>query len=182
MNRSAGIFVLVTLVTLVTVFLYIRSRYLPEFRWHHSFNRSSDQPYGLKIFYDAVDAVAPAVNVITLPEFSVTANYEKRNLIFVYDHFWLDSVAAAKMLAFVAQGNRVLIAGNYVPAALVRTFIPDEETIAYSEFEEKRIRMVFDSSVVGLSGPLEFHYRQLKDTVEGQWSYYRSDYFHKNMA
>lgn len=176
-NATLVIFLLVVIIV-VGGFIYYKNNYLPKYRWSHNYQRNNDQPYGLSLFNKLVKQKAGQVIAMQGLDYqkldTATAG---SNLLFVQEQFSADSSDAAMILQYAAKGNRVLIATDYSPVEILRTFVPvGDSIVGFSYRADSMVTVSFTQENLPYKGKLNFHHRFLKDTTTAEWSYYRKSY------
>jgi hypothetical protein len=174
-----GLVVILGVVLLVT---FARSR-TPKYKWYPEYTKKSEQPYGLKLFYDLLKDVSPKINTVSTDEiYTLDTTETNSNLVIVDSYLELDSMDIVHMLDFVKQGNKVLIATDEAPLYVLQHFVPGIDSSAYDEYEKTAISVGFISKRLPYEGRLLFHHQYLKKPTPIQWSGYSHDHFREHIA
>jgi hypothetical protein len=186
MKRTPAIVTLVVLVALVLVagFMYLRRNYFPKYRWHAGYSKSSDQPYGLSVIYGFFkEQEGGMTRVFNHAYARLDSTTTTSNFVFMGNEIYSDSSAAAALLAFVARGNRALIATDITPAAFITPFVPRGDSISpYHLIQYRSARLRFTDDV-RYPFPMRFNYQELKDTAKlYSWGGYRKAYFSDTLS
>lgn len=185
MRRSTPLIVFLILVVggIVTI-LYYKKTYFPKYNWNVDYRKTSDQPHGLKLFYNIIKNQKTETTLLYNQSYELLdTNLTNSNFIFVGDDFYVDSTAALYLLKYVEKGNRVLISSNYCPMELVCRFVPVGDSIyGYTERLDSVVSLDFSGDTVPYPSKLSFHYQYLKDTLAVNWSVYGIRYFKDTLA
>ncbi len=180
MNKNFTLILFFVLVALsIFGFIYYKNKYTPRYNWSENYKRSSDQPFGLKVFYNIVkDQSTELIFVNDQSYEKLDTNSVNSNFIYVGDEFWVDSIAELHMLKFAEKGNRVFIVSNYAPTKLTRNFVPVGDSImGYDSSRDSIVYVDFRKDLVPDSKKMRFVNRYLKDTSGYYWSFYKRSYF-----
>lgn len=131
MRRSTPLIVfLILVVGGIVAILYYKKTYFPKYNWNVDYRKTSDQPHGLKLFYNIIKNQKTETTLLYNQSYELLdTNLTNSNFIFVGDDFYVDSTAALYLLKYVEKGNRVLISSNYCPMELVCRFVPVGDSI-----------------------------------------------------
>lgn len=182
-NRALIIF-LAVIILVVGGFIYYKNSYLPKYRWSHNYQRNSDQPYGLSLLNKLVKQKASRVVTMQgLDSEKLDTTASGSNMLFVQEQFSADSSDAALILRYAAKGNRVLLATDYSPMEILRTFVPVGDSIlGFSYRADSLVTISFEESYLPYKGRVNFHHRFLKDTTTAEWSFYRRSYLYDTLS
>lgn len=180
MNKNGTLIVVVALVVIsIAAFVYYKSAYLPKYSWAVNYKRSSDQPYGLKLFYNTIKN-QPHTTTIMYNHSNTDlrdTTLVNSNFISIGDDFYPDSISSDILLKFARNGNRVLIASNYSPLNILSRFVSKGDSISgFMEQRDSVVSLEFKGDSVPFQGRLKFHYQVLKDTAAYNWNIYRRSY------
>jgi len=162
----------------IAAFVYYKNTYFPKYNWNPEYTTSSEQPYGLKLFYSTVKKNQTTTILYNQAYHLLDTNQTDGNFIFVGDDFYIDSVAALCLLKYVEKGNCALISSNYSPLEVLRNFVPLGDSIfPFSEKRDSVIDVDFTKDTVPFPKKIKFHYQSFKDAVGTYWSLYSTKYF-----
>lgn len=180
MNRNLQLILFfILIVGSILAFVYYKKNYAPKYDWTQNFKKSSDQPYGLKLFYTAVKKQSPKFTVVR-GEFYQMYDTSETNSSFVSigSEFFADSTQALDILKYVERGNHVFLAVNYSPLEILRNFVPIGDSInPFTDQRDSVISLRFINNGAPSHNSIKFHYQQFKDTAAYYWGVYRYSYF-----
>lgn len=182
LRKNAPIVVFIALViTIIAVFIFFRKSYVPKYSWYENYSKSSEQPYGLKLFYAVVKGQKSPVTILYNRNYHLLdTNQKNSNLIYVGFEYGVDSTDAESLLKFVEKGNRVFVASSVVPLKILREFVPAGDSIyGCSNIHDSVIYLTYANKKLPFSSRMRFQYQNFKDTVATYWSVYDQTYFKK---
>jgi len=182
MNRNLIVILFLVILGggIFAFYLYIK-QYTPKYNWTEIYKKESDQPYGLKLFYELLESNKKKTHTIKnkfLENLDTTVS--NANYVVVGDYLYIDSLRANHILSFAEKGNTVFIATNYAPLEITRMLLPVSDTIYnYGSYEDSIVSVAFD---VPNKENYSFHYQYLKDTTTYGWSAYTTTYFNDTLV
>lgn len=179
-RKTATLLILLALaLAVVFLFVYLRQSYLPKYSWYENYSKTSDQPYGLKLFYQVINRQKSPLTILYNRNYqSLDTNQSNANLIYAGYEYDIDSVDAGYLLKFVEKGNRVFVASNIMPLKILREFVPVGDSIyGCTTREDSIIYLSYVDRKLPYPATLRFNYQRLKDTVTTNWSVYNQTYF-----
>lgn len=180
-----SIIVLVVILIVVGIFafvMYVKS-HTPKFKWEPDYFKKSEQPYGLKCFYDLLKTQNNNINSISTDSFYLLdTNETNGNLIIIDSYIGLDSLNSAYLMNYVKKGNKVFIATDEAPIQLLKTILPSTDSAIYDQYESSTIGIKFISSGLPYPETLPFHHQYYKNDTPTHWSGYFKNYFDKRIS
>lgn len=174
MSRATKI-VLIIVVAIVLLFLglyyfFIRG-YIPKYRWFETYSYQSDQPYGLKLMYDALSSSRERKNFVFIknsPRQFLNNTDSTALYICVGADFIVDSLNSEALMDFVHRGNRVFISSINSTHNLFQ-FLTDSERQAmyYSQYGDSIVKVVLPGA--SPDSVFTFDYRMVDKAVIHQW-------------
>ena len=175
-----SIIILVVVLVGVGIFafvMYVKS-HTPKFKWEPDYLKKSEQPYGLKCFYDLLKTQNTNINSISTDAFYLLdTNETNGNLIIIDSYVGLDSLNSAYLLDYVYKGNKVFIATDEAPLELFKRFLPSTDSAVYDKYESSAITIKFTSSELPYPETMLFHHQYYKNDASTHWSGYFKNYF-----
>lgn len=182
MNRNLIVILFLVILGggIFAFYLYIK-QYTPKYSWIEIYKKESDQPYGLKVFYELLESNKKEIHSIKnkfLENLDTTIS--NANYVVVGDYLYIDSLRANHILSFAEKGNTVFIATNYAPLEITRMLLPVSDTIYnYGNYTDSIVSVSFDSLQ---KEQFPFHYQYLKDTATYGWNAYPTTYFNDTLV
>ncbi len=179
-KKSLPLVIIIALVlAMVLGFIYLRNTYFPKYSWYENYSKTSEEPYGMKLFYDVLKGQEFPLTVLYNRNYQILdTNQQNSTLVYVGHEYDIDSVDVHYLLKFVEKGNRVFVTSNITPLKILREFVPVGDTI--SGCDSRRDSVVYISYAnknVPFPGRARFTFLNLKDTVANDWSVYGQTYF-----
>lgn len=180
MNKNAFTFLLVVLIGggITAFVLYMQAR-SPKYKWDTEYYKSSEQPYGLKHFYELLKSQKNEVNLIStraLEELDTTKT--NSNLIAVETYIELDSVNIDLLLNYIKKGNRVFLSCEESPTYLLERILPEAGSVyGYDDYENSMIKIKYASSQLPYPEKFTFLHKYLKTVTPRNWTGYYPSYF-----
>lgn len=177
-NIPIIIFALVAVIV-IAAFIFVRKYYLPKYSWYENYSKTSEQPYGSKLFYTLLkDRDLPLTVIYNRNYHLLDTNLTNSNLIFLGAGYDVDSADAKTLLKFVEKGNHVFVASGYVPLKILREFVPVGDSIyGCTHVRDSVVYVSYKNAKVPFPQKIRFQYQNLKDTVATYWSVYNQTYF-----
>ena len=177
-NIFTIILVLVIGCGIVAFVFYIKAR-SPKYNWEAQYTNKSDQPYGLKCFFEILKEQKNGVslinsNALNLIDTSVT----NTNLIAIDTYIELDSLNISHLLNYIKRGNTVFLSTNEAQTYLMERILPKAGTMyGYDLYENSRVNVNLASKKLPYNEKLEFSHRYLKKITATNWAGYFQYYF-----
>ncbi len=186
MSRNGSILLVAVIVLGYVSYVLYQKRYNPKFDWHRSYNLESVQPYGIKFFYELLEAHTEE----GVERFDYLYDYNKEdslesntNYVCFQQRETIDSLKAEFLLNFAFSGNNVLIISNSAPLEVLRTFIPSSDSIhEYGDVKRSKIAVEHTFNTFPYNETLTFYNKYIKDTVATKWSVYSQNYFNERLS
>ena len=166
----------------IALFYSFIKQYTPKYVWSEQYSKTSEEPYGLSIFYNLLDKDGQDI-VNIKKDFNKTLDTNKINTNYVVagDYLYIDSLRAEHILKYVEKGNTALILSNSAPLEITRSLIYYKDTINdYSYEGDSVIAVSFNDSMV--AEKYKFHYQHLKDTTNYYWMGYPKSYVNDTLS
>jgi hypothetical protein len=181
MNRSGGVIIGAVIVLAIVALVYWMKGHAPKYKWYTEYNKKSDQPYGLKNFYDLLKddrEISTNEGMILL----LDTSQRNTNFVFVNSYLEIDSTEAAELIEYVSKGNTAFISIDEAPMDLLARFVPRTDSIyPFDTYEGKSINVNFDSKDLPYKKPIEFEHKFLKDVTPIYWAGYSKRYFEEKL-
>lgn len=183
MNRNLVVILFIVIVGggIAALVVYAR-QFAPKYRWEQELYKKSEEPYGLKLFYDALDKQEEGVTVIN-KNFTESLDTNKTNstLVVMGSYLYLDTTKVKHLLKYVENGNNAFIAADEVPFELFEHFFFKTDTVQeFDYYYDSLVSVNFKKAEVPFQKEINFHHQYLKDTTKIYWSGYASGYFNRS--
>ncbi len=183
MNRNVVVilFFVIGGGAIVLFYNYIK-QYTPEYNWSQQYQKKSEEPYGMSVFYKLLEGGSRDIIPIKR-DFNKTldTNVINTNYIVAGDYLYTDSLRANHILKYVEKGNNALILCNAAPLEITRNMIDENDTIYdYSSALDSLISVRFMGE--DSTKQLKFHYQNLKDTSAYYWHSYSNEYYYDTLS
>jgi hypothetical protein len=181
-NRNSATYIIVGVIIIIIVGLYLFIRlYTPKYAWSENLNVSNEQPYGLSILYDIVKDSYSDENFLELKngDFDGYLN-DKINTtyIFIGTNYYIDSVNTQKIVEYVRNGNKALIATTVNPEIFLNSWLLSRWGNKLLNFIEKdTILTTYNPESTSGETKYEFYHQFIKKTAPYYWSYFDSAFF-----
>ncbi len=182
MNRNAvAILLFLLLAGVIYGFYSYIQQYSPEYRWIEDYKKESDQPYGLKVFYELLDEGEDVTIIKKAFNKTLDTTLSGTNYIVFGSYLYIDSLRATHILKYVENGNTALIASNSAPLQITRMLLPETDTIHDYDYVEDSLISI---SYLGENDKktLSFHHQYLKDTTSYYWNIYYKKYLNDSLS
>lgn len=185
MNKNIITLILVLLIGggITTFVLYVKER-TPKYKWEPEYSKKSNQPYGLKCFYDALKEQHHDITSVSNYSYDeLDFNKTNSNLIVIDSYVEFDSLNISYLLEYIRLGNKAFISTDEAPTYLLETILPTSGTIyGYDQYESKSININYASSNLPYPGKLNFQHQYLKKVTPRNWFGYYPSYFEKTLS
>lgn len=184
MNRNLIVILFVLIIGggISALVIYF-NQFVPEYDWHQSYDKDSEEPYGLHLFYQLMENQESEMTVIN-NDFYNTLDTNETNATYIVfeDYLHIDSLKAEHLLKFVEKGNNALLVANYSPLDVLCNFLPKTDTIYdYDYVYDSLVSVNFVNPLASSSEKLNFHHQFLKDTTATYWMGYTLSYFEDSL-
>ena len=185
MNRNVITLIVALLVggSIAAFILYMQAR-TPKYRWDPEYYKSSEQPYGLKYFYDLLKTQKNEINLIStreLDELDTVSN--NGNLIAIDSYIELDSINIDFLLKYISQGNNVFLSSDDSPTYLLERILPEAGSVyGYDECLRSAVKINYTSAKIPYPEKFTFLNKYLKKFQPRRWSGYFPSYFNVVLA
>lgn len=180
MNKNITTIILVLLIGggIAAFVFYIKS-ITPKYKWETEYSRKSDQPYGLKSFYELLKEQNNEISLVSSRSFDLLdSNETNSNLIAIDTYIELDSINISFLLNYIHKGNKVFISSDESPTYLLERILPDAGSVyGYDEYESSVVNIDFPSSQLPYPEKLKFQHQYLKEIKPRNWPGYYGHYF-----
>lgn len=180
MNKNIITLVLLALITIgVTVFVYYVKDHTPKYKWGPDYSKKSNQPYGLKYFYDVMNEQYHSMSSVSNYVFEKLDNSKTNsNLIAIDSYIAFDSININYLLDYIKVGNKALISTDEAPRYLIERLLPSIESVnGYDEFESKFIDISYVDAKVPYPQKICIQHQYLKKPTPRNWSGYYLGHF-----
>ncbi len=185
MSKNIITLVLLALIAIgVTVFVYFVKDHTPKYKWEPDYSKKSNQPYGLKYFYDVMKEQHHTISSVSNYAFEELDNTKTNtNLIAIDTYIEFDSVNINYLLDYIKVGNKALISTDDAPTYLLERILPSAGTIyGYDEYENKFIDISYADSKVPYPQKIRIQHQYLKKPTPRNWSGYYPNYFNSTFT
>lgn len=127
------------------LYTYFVLPYMPKYKWYKSFDIKSDQPYGLKFFYQDLESSSSAGVKVIAKDISSQLPLDgesKSAYIFVGQKYSPDTAGVKQLIKFVNNGNSALICSQELPLLLLEQMMNSRIILEYepiSKFDDDEI-------------------------------------------
>jgi hypothetical protein len=172
-GNNAIIIGLITLVLAVIIGLQLFfSSFMPNYSWNQELYRASDQPYGLKYFYELIDTEERTVIESTLPlKEALAFDTVQGTYIHISENSYIYQEDGKALLDWVEKGNAAFFSTTSIPWFLDTIINYKVDTALFYEFQ--------DSAIISLNPSLDkdsnvytYYHRYVNDTVDRSWLFY----------
>jgi len=145
----------------ITAFVLYIKAHTPKYKWNTDYSKKSDQPYGLKYFYELINEQQVPVHLVSHESYeSLDTCKINSNLVAIDGYIEFDSLNINHLLNYVEKGSRAFISTEDAPTYLLQRILPLSGTIyGYDQFEKKEIDVKYTSSVLPYSEKLKFKHQ-----------------------
>ena len=159
MKRN-GWLIFVGIAILVALVIYLLTPTKEKYDWNLSYERSSDQPYGLQLLYNLLkqDYTGNRFTEISKPlRENLNALKDKHDALYFIagGSLYLDSASQKAVMDFVSDGNDAFIAADYIPYNIYYDLLHGKITNSSAAEEEENANyyrpLQFEDSTVTLS-------------------------------
>ncbi|MEI7801574.1 MAG: DUF4350 domain-containing protein, partial [Bacteroidota bacterium] len=118
--KKNGWLIFIGIALLVAVVIYLLTPTKEKYDWSLSYQRTSNQPYGLQLLFNLLKQDYPGNRFVEIQK-PLRENLEqlkdKHNALYFIAGGWLylDSAAQYAVMNFVSEGNDAFIAADYIP-------------------------------------------------------------------
>jgi len=175
MNRNLfAILFVVIIIGIWGAYKYYISQYLPKYDWYETYDIKSEEPYGLKYFYDLVKKESTHFNEIDQKFYDkLDTNAKNATYFGIGYQIFLDSNKVDHLLKFAKNGNTVFISSNNLPKQILLKFYKESKIpVNYYNYYDGKFIYVHYLDSVNIKLPkdsLKFHYQYAKDTMIYYW-------------
>jgi hypothetical protein len=184
MNRTGGIIIGAVVVLAIVLFVWWMKGHAPKYKWYTDYNKKSDQPYGLKCFYDLLKEQKGEVTLMNEESlYKLDTSKRNANFIMINSYMEIDSAEVVTLFDWAKKGNTVFISVEQAPMDLMARFVPQSDSIyGFDSYELNKIRVNFNSKDLPYKKPFGFEHKYLKDTTSTYWSGYSKKYFEEKLT
>ena len=177
MKRHIIIFSTIILV-IFGLFYWWGQRNKDRYDWAETYNETSREPYGITVIHDILRGYFPNQSLEDMPKRTAESlptqgNEKKSNYVFIGDGYQADTVDIDKLLLFVQNGGRAVIAANAVPNYLLTRL----NLKPCNEEDDENYGRSFLNTSTRDSAILNFNHTQLVDNRVITYKY-----FYKNIS
>ncbi|MBI3519404.1 MAG: DUF4350 domain-containing protein [Bacteroidetes bacterium] len=162
--------------------MYIQAR-TPKYKWEPEYSKKSEQPYGLKYFYEMLKDQKKEITSIDGESFDLLDTTKTNsNLIAIDSYIEYDSLNISFLLDYIRRGNKAFISSEEAPTYLLERILSSSVTIyGYDKFSGKTITVNYTSSQLPYPGKIRFQNQYLKAVVSRDWPGYDQSYFNQSI-
>ncbi|MCB0545150.1 MAG: hypothetical protein KDC70_16600 [Saprospiraceae bacterium] len=188
-NRTPVLIALLAVAAVaVSLYLYYDAKN-PRYVWRdswskHAYNPDSDQPYGTQVIHRLLGHYFPGKGIVdikrSLANELPSADTTDAVYVFVGEAMFLDSAAAASLLAFVNAGHTAFIAGKSVPDELMEQLYQNyynsfREWNEFGSFNDEKVRMTLLEPQG--TAPVSVHFADRNRPTGYYWQYLMAEVF-----
>lgn len=177
MKNKTPIIVLsiVSLIVLaISVLIIIGKQYSPKYDWRETLSLKSDQPYGTKVFHDALNAEygTEKFKLVKNNLTSVLNESPTNSLYFIVGHTaYYDSSLVESLFDYISEGNTAIIALNYFPKVLIDYLTNDSVFSFATDYQLDSIMHI--ELAKKPEEKFNFHFKWGKKLASYRWRYIR---------
>jgi len=179
MNRNSTLILIIVVLIVAGGIFYIR-QYIPKYEWKEQYEEVSEEPYGMKVFYNLLKDKNVVFKAIK-NNFNTNLDTLATNASYVVfgDYLHIDSLRAEHILKFVENGNTAFIAAKNAPLEITRcgVYLPDS-IYPYNNYLDSSIHISYANNKTTTN----FHHQFLKDTTNYYWHGYNKSHFNDSLA
>jgi hypothetical protein len=185
MNKNVLTFIFVLLIGagIAAFVIYMQAR-TPKYKWDTDYTKTSEQPYGLKYFYQLLKNQRNDIDLIStraLEQLDTTQT--NSNIIAIDSYIEIDSININYLLNYIKKGNKVFFSSDESPTYLLERILPKAGSVyGYDQYESSIIKMNYASSQLPYPEKIMFLHKYLKTVKPIYWSGYYAGYFNSALA
>ena len=163
--------------------IYVK-QFTPKYDWNIKYTKNSEQPYGLKLFYNVLKGQSKGRSITSNQYYgSLDTTSSNGNLVFVGHEMDISRYDRDCILNYVARGNTALISCRNAPFELSNFFISDTGMVdGYDYSYDSVVNVDFTKAPVPYPKAMNFHYQHYKKQDVTFWAGYDIDYFTDSLA
>lgn len=183
MNRNVVVILFIVVIGgAIAALVAYANQYSPKYNWNPELYKRSEEPYGLKIFYDALDKQPQKLATISKGFYqNLDTNKTNTTFLSIGSNLYYDSLKAEHLLKYVEKGNVALIASDGAQTEILRNFFFTTDSVnEFDYYYDSLVAVDFINKELPFSKKINFHHQYLKDTANTYWSGYHKNYFNRS--
>lgn len=171
-NNAIVIGLIVLVLAIIIGFQLFFSSFMPNYRWNEELYRTSDQPYGLKYFYELIDTEERTVieSTLALKE-ALAFDSVQGTYMHIADETYIYREDGQALLDWVEKGNTAFFSTYNIPWFLDTIIHFPMDTTLFYEYQDSAI-ISLNTSINKDSTAYTFYHRYINDTTDRSWLYY----------
>ncbi|HEX2934659.1 MAG TPA: hypothetical protein VHO72_04845 [Bacteroidales bacterium] len=166
--------VLIIVAAIILLFIgfyyFFIKGYIPKYRWVETYSYQSEQPYGLKLLYEALSSPRERKNFVIIknsPKPYLEGADSTSLFMFIGGQFITDSATCESMMNFVHRGNHVFISSINSTHNLFQFLTNWEHPMIYYNYYSDSVVNVVVPSIP--DSVFKFNYRVVDKSESRHW-------------